>query len=899
MAKDTLISQVIEQNEGNEYYKNFKFNYGDRILREHNQETYEKIVKGLVTSNKVLFEQATGTGKSYLALKFLHDHAQGKRVLFVSPSNAIKDSFTDLCNKWLGEDYCEFDTCLYQGLKGKQNKHYDIIIFDEVHRMGAKTWGPNAEALMNNNPNASILGMTATLDRPDCVDVRQYFDNREPVSRITLVEALEKGILPKPDYTLAKVDFEDDVEYIDTCIKDFKEKLKQAEGEEKKQILDFLERLKKAKQAIAESEDIPQIFANEITTKELKQGKFIVFCPAGEDEDENKESLHRMKTIMKQAPKWFEGVEGIKKIKKYSVYSKLDAKKNSKIIDAFERDDTKALKLLFSINMLNEGLHVDDIDGVIMLRRTGSRIIYLQQLGRALSVGHKHQPKIFDFVANLNYVDVTAMQQMVTDVNKVDNESGYGGGDVDTTETDLRFKLNVDNLDTLQLIDTLKSNIFTYNHQKYVIRQVVKDFVSEYVSFVDSKKREPKNSRTDDAERHLYSKWIKYGDSKNLNDAEIKYIKGNGIELRDERTVRTVVKKFVEDYNSFVRANGRKPKRRGNNKEDGLYQRFCIYTNPHNINEQELKYLEKNGIDIRYEEIDTDNIRTEIKKFVKDYLSFVSENKREPKSNKNSLENGLYQRYRKYTNPDNITEEELLYLKDNNIQIQVVEDIRKSVINFVAEYNEFVLKYKREPERVSSNSDVNEERLYSKWLTYANPENLSEDELKYICNNGITLRDNKIRAEVKSFVEEFLKFIEKENRLPQRRKSNYEDNLYHKWLRHTNPHSLYVEEIEYLKEHNIELRNENIRQEVKTFVSEYIAFFEKYKRKPKKVSPFSDQQEITIEKRLYKKWLKWTNSENVNEEETQYLKANNIDVRVVKKLKDSQPQVKDSGYDVQ
>ena len=238
MEKSALISKVIEQNKGNEYYKNFKFNYSDRILKEHNQETYEKIVKGLVTGNKVLFEQATGTGKSYLALKFLHDHAQGKRVLFVSPANAIKDSFTDLCNKWLGEDYCKFDTCLYQGLKGKQNKHYDIIIFDEVHRMGAKTWGPNAEILMNNNPNTSVLGMTATLDRPDCVDVRQYFDNREPVSRITLVEALEKGILPKPDYTLAKVNFEDDVEYIDTCIKDFKEKLKQAEGEEKKQILE-------------------------------------------------------------------------------------------------------------------------------------------------------------------------------------------------------------------------------------------------------------------------------------------------------------------------------------------------------------------------------------------------------------------------------------------------------------------------------------------------------------------------------------------------------------------------------------------------------------------------------------------------------------------------------------
>lgn len=39
--------------------------------------------------------------------------------------------------------------------------------------------------------------------------------------------------------------------------------------------------------------------------------------------------------------------------------------------------------------MLNEGIHVDDVDGVILLRPTVSPIIYLQQIGRALSAGNK------------------------------------------------------------------------------------------------------------------------------------------------------------------------------------------------------------------------------------------------------------------------------------------------------------------------------------------------------------------------------------------------------------------------------------------------------------------------------------------------------------------------------
>ena len=52
--------------------------------------------------------------------------------------------------------------------------------------------------------------------------------------------------------------------------------------------------------------------------------------------------------------------------------------------------------------MLNEGIHVDDVDGVILLRPTVSPIIYLQQIGRALSAGSKNQPVIFDLVNNFD-----------------------------------------------------------------------------------------------------------------------------------------------------------------------------------------------------------------------------------------------------------------------------------------------------------------------------------------------------------------------------------------------------------------------------------------------------------------------------------------------------------------
>ena len=468
MADKKLVIESLKRLQS--YFYNFEPNFDDGILKKHNIEVYKKIMKGLTRGNKVVFEQATGTGKTYVSLKFLHDHARGKRVLVVSPSNAIRDSFLETYQNVLGADFdCSLELSLYQGLDKVKNNHYDIIMFDEAHRLGAKTWGQNAEELIKNNPNAIILGMSATLDRPDKADVLKFFDGKKPVSSITLVQALEMGILPNPDYTLAKVDFEDDEEYIDSSIRDFNEKLKNASPEEKDEIKAFLKRLKEAKKEIYNSDEISDIFYEEFNTDELKQGKFIVFCPSGEDEDENSESLRRMKVIMKQSSKWFEQISGIKKIKKYSVYSKLGRERNKLIIKNFERDDSKALKLLFSINMLNEGLHVHDIDGVIMLRNTSSRIIYLQQLGRALSVGHKQKPKIFDLVANLNYVDVLDFQSLAKEINKGMKKRGsHGDGEVNSSDTNWEnseFTLTLFNFDKMKLIDELKENIFDYNHR--------------------------------------------------------------------------------------------------------------------------------------------------------------------------------------------------------------------------------------------------------------------------------------------------------------------------------------------------------------------------------------------------------------------------------------------------
>ena len=69
-----------------------------------------------------------------------------------------------------------------------------------------------------------------------------------------------------------------------------------------------------------------------------------------------------------------------------------DGKKNR---DAFyndkdleQNDTSNRLRIMFAINQYNEGVHAPGLNGVIMGRSTQSDIIFFEQLGRALSVGH-------------------------------------------------------------------------------------------------------------------------------------------------------------------------------------------------------------------------------------------------------------------------------------------------------------------------------------------------------------------------------------------------------------------------------------------------------------------------------------------------------------------------------
>lgn len=120
---------------------------------------------------------------------------------------------------------------------------------------------------------------------------------------------------------------------------------------------------------------------------EERAGKYIVFCA----------NYEHMAEMITKAPKWFAKVDQNPHI--YTAYS--DDPATSRAFAEFKTDVSDHLKLLYCIDMLNEGVHMEDVDGVILLRPTVSPIIYKQQIGRALSAGKKKDAVIFDIVLNI------------------------------------------------------------------------------------------------------------------------------------------------------------------------------------------------------------------------------------------------------------------------------------------------------------------------------------------------------------------------------------------------------------------------------------------------------------------------------------------------------------------
>lgn len=351
-------------------------------LFEHNETAYYAALSMMKKTGKAAIVHPTGTGKSFIGFKLCEDNPN-KKICWLSPSEYIfKTQLENLSA--VSDDYQpkNIDFYTYARLMNLTDSEIaeiqpDYIVLDEFHRAGAEEWGKGVQKLLKYYDNRPILGLSAT-------NVR-YLDNQRDMadelfdgniaSYMTLGEAIVRGILNAPKYVLS----------VYSCRKSLKKYEERVRRQKSKATRDVAEEyLEELRRSLDKAEGIDEIFKKHITDK---NGKYIVFCS----------DYEHLCEMTEKVPEWFGEIDENPRI--YKAYS--EDPSTDEAFAAFKQDSSEHLKLLFCIDMLNEGVHVDDVNGVILLRPTVSPIIYKQQIGRALSASKKTNPVIFDIVLNI------------------------------------------------------------------------------------------------------------------------------------------------------------------------------------------------------------------------------------------------------------------------------------------------------------------------------------------------------------------------------------------------------------------------------------------------------------------------------------------------------------------
>ena len=392
----------------NEFYENYKEQYKiikhqRDIARKDQVVSLEKyrlkpnsMQVGFITNLKKILEagedkalliSATGTGKTY-ASAFAMRELGFKRVLFLVHRGQLarqtKKSYEKVFAKsvsmgLVGAGYHEYDADYVFATVQTLNRDehllqydkdaFDCIVLDEAHHVTADTY----QKIMKHFSPKLWLGMTATPDkRDDNVAGRNVYElfNYQIAYEIRLQQAMEENLLcPFHYFGITDLSIVGD----DKDNRDFS-------------MLTSDERVKHI---------IQQANYYGYSGEKVKG---LIFCSSIK---ETQELSHKFNNIVNpDTGKYFR-----------TIALNGDANEQERQ-DAFERlamNESEAnvhkqpLDYIFSVEILNEGVDIVEVNQVIMLRPTQSPIVFIQQLGRGLrKADGKEYVVILDFIGNYN-----------------------------------------------------------------------------------------------------------------------------------------------------------------------------------------------------------------------------------------------------------------------------------------------------------------------------------------------------------------------------------------------------------------------------------------------------------------------------------------------------------------
>ena len=345
-----------------------------------------KILEG--GEERALLISATGTGKTY-ASAFAMRELGFKRVLFLVHRGQLarqtKKSYEKVFAKTVsmglvGAGYHEYNADYVfatvqtlnrdEHLLQYEKNAFDCIILDEAHHVSADTY----QKVMKHFKPKLWLGMTATPDkRDDNVEGRNIYElfNYQIAYEIRLQQAMEENLLCPFHYfgitNLAII------------------------GDQKETNRDF--------SMLTSDERVKHIIEQaEYYGYSGDKVKGLIFCSNIKETEELSAKFNQMMNVSMG--------------RKYRTIALNGSASEQERQIAFERlamneeDATvemEPLDYIFSVEILNEGVDIVEVNQVIMLRPTQSPIVFIQQLGRGLrKADGKEYVVILDFIGNYN-----------------------------------------------------------------------------------------------------------------------------------------------------------------------------------------------------------------------------------------------------------------------------------------------------------------------------------------------------------------------------------------------------------------------------------------------------------------------------------------------------------------
>lgn len=348
---------------------------GQKELRLYQKRIVDKVLANHESARrKSLFIVATGLGKTVIASTAANElMTRGlKKVLVLCHSIDLaqqlqKDFWSQIPKSIPTRIFMDgaapvpidgINFGLYQTLHGYLGgidpDAFDLVIVDEAHHALANAF---ASCMAHLQPKF-LIGMTATPWRSDGTLIDSVFG--EAIDKVSLVDGMRMGYLSRVDYRLI----------CDNINWDKVPKL----AKKKVSVRDLNKRLFLPQRDDAVIENLMKAM------KEVSSPRIAVFSP----------SITHAKIFARKL--------NSRRVSAVNASIKDKLKRRSILMDF----SAGRLTALTSVDVLNEGIDVPDVNILVFLRATHSRRIFVQQLGRGLRLAPgKEKVIVLDFVTDI------------------------------------------------------------------------------------------------------------------------------------------------------------------------------------------------------------------------------------------------------------------------------------------------------------------------------------------------------------------------------------------------------------------------------------------------------------------------------------------------------------------